>query len=195
MLDLNEVEPEHVEALAKLDHRQRVAMGCWAAEYLLPVYKQFRDTHDWKVVDPVVAAGWTFIEKGKVKLPRKLWDQAGELTAHYYEEGIPLLLFSVSATTNLLRTIDTPDPERSSRTCARVLKTVVRLGEEVDAVLGRGSAAQGESRAWIADKLRELASGAELRPSGVDLDSGEGLPSWWSDLIAHPEPIRKRKLA
>ncbi|MEM9068892.1 MAG: hypothetical protein AAGE52_10315 [Myxococcota bacterium] len=191
MLDLLQFDADHAARISELEHPQRVALACWGAEYAVPVYKQFRKTHDWKVVDPVAAAGWTFIEKGNVKLPRKLWDRAGQLTTHYYYEGIPLMLFSVATATSLLRTIEYAD-ERSIKDCARVLKCVAWLAEEVDAVLG-GTAAQDETFAWIDARFRQSAEG-DLAPSDVDHESGAGLPSWWSDLVAHDAPIQKRKL-
>ncbi|MCU0677663.1 MAG: hypothetical protein MUE69_33385 [Myxococcota bacterium] len=193
-LDLNAFDEQDKARLMAFSGTQRVAMGCWCCERLLPLYKQFRQGEDWKVVEPVVAAGWKYVAKGKVSLPRSLWDRAGELTSFYYFEGMPLVLFGVSSATSLLRAIKDAGEEYSATTVARAILSVRSAADEVDTVLGSAPRAADEARAWIESAFERLAAGAPLEPSGVDLETGAGLPEWWSDLVAHPNPVRRVKL-
>ncbi len=193
-LDLLEYDKDHSKRLIDLSRPQRVALACWSAERLLPLYKRFVEGDDWMVIEPILYACWMFVRKGKAKLPAKLWKRVGELTSHYYYEGVPLVLYGVSSGTNLLKSVDLTEEEASAVAAARVLKAVTRAADEVDTVLGSVPRAADEARAWMESAFERLAAGAPLEPSGVDLETGAGLPEWWSDLVAHPNPVRRVKL-
>lgn len=193
-LDLLEFEPEHLARALALSKEQRVALACWSAERLVPLYKNFRDGDDWFVVEPIVEACWIYVKKGKAKLPAKLWKRVGQLTSYYYYEGEPLLLYGICAGSDLLDAVSSTGDEASAVATARVLKVIVRAAEEVDVVLGSAPRAENESRTWIESQFQRLAEGGPLEPSAVDLGLGVGLPEWWDELAAHPQPVRRVKL-
>ena len=197
-LDLNAYDESFFAAFRALDGRLRVSYCCAAGARYLPLYKAYRVGTDWKALEPVLKEGEAFVRGKKAKTPKRLWDGVGDLVSHYYEEGQPLLVYGVSAGTDVLQAITDHNTDYSAVSAARCARLSTLVGEEVDATLADEGIALHESAVaeetrWRASTLAALAQGPLPSPT-VDLDDPATLPGWWDALKQCKTPVRRRSL-